>query len=120
MDQRLLGTAIQRDHKPIVVETRPGVRIGFPGGQAMIRNEQDMIHLLRRDDLIIIVDEWKDFVPGWLNACGWDRPAQAEVQIPDGYRLVKQGDEWTLQTVRRGPGRPKNDAAQFVDDLVPA
>lgn len=132
MDQQLLGVALQRDHKAIVVETRPGVRIMFPGGQAFIRNERDMIHLLRRDDLIIMVDEWVDFVPGWMNACGWDRPPKATIQLPEGYSLVKKGDEWSLQTVqpKRGPGRPKKKQTEpepdaqsvdtLLDDLVPA
>lgn len=115
MDQQKLGMAIQRDHRSIVIETSPGHRVSFPGGQAIIRNELDMIHLLRREDLIIHIDEWIDFLPRWLNRCGWEHPAKAMLELPHGYTIKKEGDEFVLQTVRR-PGRPPKSAAQSEID----
>lgn len=125
MDQLLLGTAIQKDHKAIVVETRPGFRVAFPGGQAMIRNEVDMVHLLRRDDLIIQIDEWVDFVPKWLEQCTWDKPLRAEVNLPEGFEIdrTNAGSPYMrcLTSDVRGRGRPagsKNKPQESPAQLV--
>ena len=126
MDQHLFGTAIQRDHKSIVINTTPGRRVEFPGGMATIRDERDMVHLLRREDLIIEVGEWIDFLPGWLNLCGWAAPPKAMLELPPGYSITRdeagtyilnRDDDEPLQPVRR-PGRPPGKPAQ--SEAVPA
>lgn len=96
MDQHKLGMALQRDHKSIVIDTTPGRKLQFPGGQAIIRDERDMVHLLRRPDLIIHIGEWIDFLPRWLNACGWEKPARAELELPAGYSITREEGVYAL------------------------
>lgn len=126
MDQRRLGMAIQRNHQSLIIETGPGRKVGFPGGQAIIRDERDMPALLRRDDLIIHIDEWVDFLPKWLNQClereHGTKPPRAQLELPAGYKigrddtgyvLIRPDDGEAPQTARRG--RPPKTTS---DDLL--
>lgn len=66
-----------------VITTRPGHQVQIRGGMGYVFHKEDMVALLRRDDISIeVVPDQADWLSSWAQLCGERTPARAMVTIP--------------------------------------
>jgi hypothetical protein len=95
--QRIAEATTTDGKTNFMLPTTPGSYVAFQGGRAYIGREQDMIHVLRREGVVVTVyPERIDWLPKWLNACGWQQPPRARLDLPEGYSLDMREGEFVL------------------------
>lgn len=71
--------------RTFAIATTPGRRLEFRGGYARVYDARDMVHVLRRSDVIVEVEaRYVDWLPEWMRQAA---PPQADVRLPDGIEI---------------------------------